>query len=418
LTVITSTTVVVSAPAGLWSSPDLLRRVKQYARRPAVDTSVTDDMWYDFMTEAEVEVFSDLFSRFPQAQYSAPQLLVTTDGGYTYTFGDDADGDPVYPMGYAQIFPDLRSIPDSPLIFGEDYELEGYLLRIPGNRTRTFSAGPYARFVSRPDVAIADDVNPLLWPKEARMLLVWKALESWASRPGSGADPTYYERQYDLTLTKELTKLATAYNRSAGDSSSAGGHAGICTSRGLNVLMARTDRLLQLEDGPFNRMIDSLAPTARQEGAYQLGENVYPEDPEVGEAIVGRPGMRPMGAQLSVFPKFVQGIIQFPHNTLETTVAIAGGEIFTFDWTTRLWTKQVTTANLTTAGATLSGVPLQVGLLVVTSKLLISDGTNTPILWDGSAGAASITVLTNCPALYGQPTLHQSRVFGIKASTR
>jgi hypothetical protein len=122
-----------------------------------------------------------------------------------------------------------------------------------------------------------------------------------------------------------------------------------------------------------------------------------------------------MGAQLSVFPKFVQGIIQFPHNTLETTVAIAGGEIFTFDWTTRLWTKQVTTANLTTAGATLSGVPLQVGLLVVTSKLLISDGTNTPILWDGSAGAASITVLTNCPALYGQPTLHQSRVFGIKA---
>lgn len=180
--------------------------------------------------------------------------------------------------------------------------------------------------------------------------------------------------------------------------------------------MAATDKLLLLEDGPYTRMIDSLAPTARQEGAYQLGLNVYPEDGDLGEAIVGRPGTRPMGAQLAAFPGFVQGIIQFPHSGVETTVAIAGGEIFTYNWTTAVWTKVVTTANLTTATATLSSVPQQLGLLVVTNKLLISDGTNTPILWDGASGAGGITVLTSCPALYGQPTLHQSRVFGIKAS--
>lgn len=215
MSVVTSTTVVISSSPLLWSSPDLLRRVKQYSRRPTTDTSVTDEMWYDFMTEAQVEVFSDLFTRFPAMQYSAPYLLTSSDGGYTYDFGLDADGDPIYPMGNTEVFPDLRSIPDSPLVFGEDYELEGYVLRIPGNRTRLFASGPYARFVARPDVAITDVANPLLYPKEARMLLVWKALQSWASRPGSGADPGYYERQYTAALDKELLKAATAYNHNA-----------------------------------------------------------------------------------------------------------------------------------------------------------------------------------------------------------
>lgn len=212
MSVITSTTVVVSATPLLWSSPDLLRRLKQYARRPAIDQAVPDEMWYDHLTEAQVEVFSDLFTRFPAMQYSAPYLLTTSDGGYTYDFGLDADGDPIYPMGHTEVFPNLQSIPDSPLIYGEDYELEGYVLRIPGNRSRTFAAGPYARFVTRPDVAISDEANPLLFPKEARMLLVWKALQSWASRPGSGADPTYYAVQYDKALQKELLKAATQYN--------------------------------------------------------------------------------------------------------------------------------------------------------------------------------------------------------------
>jgi hypothetical protein len=217
MSVQTTTVVTISANAGLWSSPDLLRRVKQYARRPATDTSVTDDMWYDFMTEAQVEVFDDLFSRFPQAQWGAPSLLQTLDGGYTYQFNDDPDGDPSYPMGMTEVYPDLRSIPDSPLIYGEDYELEGYLIRIPGNRSRTFADGPYARFVSRPDQAITEDLNPALFPKEARMLLVWKALESWASRPGSGADPTYYMAKYAQALDKELLKFATQWNQAQGN---------------------------------------------------------------------------------------------------------------------------------------------------------------------------------------------------------
>ena len=212
MTVITTTTVEISDAIELWGSADLVRRCKQYARRPATDMAVDDDMWFDWLTEAQAQVFHDLFSRYPQLQTSAAVLMTSSDGGYTYTFGTDVDGEPLYPMGFAQIFPDLRSIPDSPLMAGVDYEVEGYLIRIPGGRPRSFAAGPYARFVTMPDQAISLDANPLLFPKEARMLLVWKALQSWASRPGSGATPVYYEKEYEVALVRIWTKLATTFN--------------------------------------------------------------------------------------------------------------------------------------------------------------------------------------------------------------
>jgi hypothetical protein len=212
MTVLTSITIDISSATELWSSPDLLRRCKQHARRPATDTSVTDDIWYDWMTEAQTEVFHDLFSRYPALQTSAAILMTSSDGGYTYTFGTDIDGDPLFPMGFAEIFPNLRSIPDSPLVPGSDYEVEGYLIRIPNGRTRTFADGPYARFVTMPDQAVNDDTNPLLYPKEARILLVWKALASWARRSGSGADPNVYEAKYQEGLNRLWIKLATTFN--------------------------------------------------------------------------------------------------------------------------------------------------------------------------------------------------------------
>jgi hypothetical protein len=64
-----------------------------------------------------------------------------------------------------------------------------------------------------PDLPIDDEEQPLFFPKDARMLLVWKALESWASRPGSGADPAQYAAKYEQALSQHYTRLATAYNR-------------------------------------------------------------------------------------------------------------------------------------------------------------------------------------------------------------
>jgi hypothetical protein len=64
-----------------------------------------------------------------------------------------------------------------------------------------------------PDSPVDEVADPLFFPKDARMLLVWKALESWASRPGSGADPAQYAAKYEQALSQHYTRLATAYNR-------------------------------------------------------------------------------------------------------------------------------------------------------------------------------------------------------------
>jgi hypothetical protein len=199
----------------LYDTADLLRRCKNLSRRPATDQAMTDTKWYDFLTEAQQEAYPDIFSRFPDYGYSTPVLLTSTDGGKTYTFGLDqgVSGDPIRPTGHTEIYPNLSAIPDSPLTPGADFLIEGGLIRMPGNRTRLFPNGPYARFVADPAVAISAAQEPLLQPKMARMLLVYKALEQWASRRGSGANPSYWEGKYDKYLEKVFLSLATAYNR-------------------------------------------------------------------------------------------------------------------------------------------------------------------------------------------------------------
>ncbi len=197
----------------LFDSADLLARLKRLARRPPTDQAMSDSHWFAFLTEAQSEVYPEIFSRFPDLAYGAPVLLTTTDSGKTYGFGTDATAGAVYPMGHVEVYPNLAAIPNSPMSPGEDFMIEGSKIRIPNNRTRTFSAGPYARLVATPDTAISASVEPVLFPKHARMLLVYKALEQWASRPGSGAKPEYYEGKYSKLLNKLFLEFATQYNR-------------------------------------------------------------------------------------------------------------------------------------------------------------------------------------------------------------
>lgn len=209
----------------LWDAADLLDRCRRHARRPVSDQAMPDANWYAFLTEAQPEAHGDLVSRFPDLAYTAPALLVSADGGYTYGFGNDADGDAARPMGHAEIYPNLQSIPDNPLTPGDDFLYEGALIRMLSNRTRLFSAGPYARMALAPDTPVSATSPPVLQPKPARVLLMWKALESWAARPGSGADPDYYAKRYDAALAKVWTDLATAYNRMGAQAAGAGGGA-------------------------------------------------------------------------------------------------------------------------------------------------------------------------------------------------
>jgi hypothetical protein len=178
--------------------------------------------------------------------------------------------------------------------------------------------------------------------------------------------------------------------------------------------MARTDRVVLLEDGPWTEMVDAKSPAARKEGAYRYGQNVYPLDPALGDELVGRPGVRLLGARLTETGAHIQGIFQFSQPLTEMTVVVAGGRLFTIDWLTEAWTERVTAADLLTAGIVFNDVVTKVAFLIVSDQLMISDGYNAPFLWDGSAGSAGLTPMTNCPPLLGQPTMYESRVFGIK----
>lgn len=198
-----------------YDSSDLLARAKRYARRPATDESYDDVAWYASLTESQGEAIAFIVTRAPDAQYGDPVLLTTSDGGYTYKFGTDPDGDPEFPLGHCEIYASKNNIPEEPLEPVVDFLLEGTKIRIPGNRTRAFAdGGPYARFVLLPRKINATN-QPTLVPKTARMIIVYGAVERWASRPGSGADPTYWEKRKKEEMGAALLLYRTQYNMQA-----------------------------------------------------------------------------------------------------------------------------------------------------------------------------------------------------------
>lgn len=152
---------------------------------------------YQLLTEAQEEVYTDLAQHAPHALMGAPTLLTSTDGGVTYTFGTDGDGDPVSPLAvevYAQV--DGRTL--YACTYGNavgDFVIEGTRIRGPGNRSRIYSVGPFARFITPPG-PISASAPPTLSPKRLRKLLVLKALIKYANIDGR-RDPRPYEEEYD-----------------------------------------------------------------------------------------------------------------------------------------------------------------------------------------------------------------------------
>lgn len=188
-------------------------------------------------------------------------------------------------------------------------------------------------------------------------------------------------------------------------------------ARESGTLVAVTDRALPgLEDGPWRSLADS---GVYQAGKLRVAQNIYPLDPEVGEGYVGRPGWYQLGATLAGQS---QGFFQFKAAGIgELSIAVAAGTVYRMLPGSGVWTLAVTPANFVTAGAALSTTATIAFLLVFSGgfpRLMLSDGGNVPVLWDGGIGAGTITPMTNCPALYGQPTMYEARVFGIKAADR
>lgn len=194
-----------------FDSADLLAQFALYANRPTTDEALTDAQKYRFLSDAQQEVLAELATIAPKSQMQAPVLLTTADGGVTYTFGTDVDGNNIFPLAcevYARV--DGRELYASSWERGGDFVIEGDRIRSPGNRAITYSAGPYARFV-RADAQLSASSAPVLKPVMARKLILFRALLKWAS-VGGRIDPGPWREEYDRTWSQWLPAFRTQFS--------------------------------------------------------------------------------------------------------------------------------------------------------------------------------------------------------------
>lgn len=212
----------------LYDSADLLARSQRLLNRPSTDESLASADWYAFLGEGQQRVTGLIAVQCPEAMYGAPVKLTTSDSGLTYTFGtDSATGQNVSPIGHIE----LRESPTGAMILPAsawDNTTLGYLfesdtIRWPGQKTRTFSDGPYARFITMPGLLNATNA-PTLKPVFARELLVYDACERAAVRIGQ--DPSPYAAMFDARWPEILQAITTSFH-GAGVIATQGGGQGL-----------------------------------------------------------------------------------------------------------------------------------------------------------------------------------------------
>ncbi len=189
-------------PSTGWESTDLLTRFNNFAGRPTTD-AITDAQKYQRLSDSQEAVITEVSSVSPNQLYGAPTLMTSSDGGYTYTFGTDGQGYALFPLGRTRIYPSLSAVPDYAWRPGVDYLDEGTKIRIPNNITY---AGPLYWQGITPPAAITAVVQPVIQPPSSRILIVIKAVESFAEeflRNAALADQMRirWEREWPKNIT-------------------------------------------------------------------------------------------------------------------------------------------------------------------------------------------------------------------------
>lgn len=176
----------------LWDRAWMLSEGKALLNRPTSDLGMSNTVWYQFLTTGQAKWYEIIATHAPHVLYGAPELLTTADSGATYTFASTP-----FPGGQIE----LRESRGGPLLTigaewdsGADFTWEGNQLRTPDGRTRTFSAGPYARYVAAP-TAIDASTEPTLKPPAARRLIVLDACAQAAVRMGSHDPATFRDME-------------------------------------------------------------------------------------------------------------------------------------------------------------------------------------------------------------------------------
>ena len=167
----------------------------------------------------------------------------------------------------------------------------------------------------------------------------------------------------------------------------------------------------RLEQRGFRGMRDVLIPGDAQADMPMVIHNMIPLDPEHGGPLATRPPWQKLGTvavgaacQLAYNYRTLAGANRF--------IIIIDGAIYY--WNVSAWAVYITAGQLSGASVTLSTTNSRIFATTIGGKLVISDGTNTPFMYDDT----TVTKLTACPVLYGQPTVYYAKLVGIKAADR
>lgn len=173
-----------------YDSAYLLALFNRLAGRPSSD-SITDASKYQRLAEAQNEIVADIAAiapnvLYPTVTYASIPTLSTSDGGKTFTFGTDANGYAITPLGKATIYTSLNDIPTNPWKEGRDYiALGGTAIQIPNNNT--YSGTLYWRGIS-PPADIDATHQPSLFPEASRELIAIRAVYNFAGEGNRAPD--------------------------------------------------------------------------------------------------------------------------------------------------------------------------------------------------------------------------------------
>lgn len=175
-----------------YDSADCLVRCRAYAELPEDDESMDDAAWYRNLSAAQKKWYGRIAAINPEVLWGAPTLLQSFDGGATYSFGTDADGRAIIPLGQIALYRTEAdaSEPEGPTVYGLrpgiHFRHEGDRVRLSStNPTYLPDSAPWARFITPPS-AIDASADPTLLPIEARELIVLDAVVAWC---GNLRDP-------------------------------------------------------------------------------------------------------------------------------------------------------------------------------------------------------------------------------------
>lgn len=151
-----------------FDSPWCLTKFNDLCGRPSAD-AITDVRKYGWLTEANNELVSAIAAVCPWTLYPTGTIpTLSTADNKIFTFGTDANGSPIAPLGKCGIYTSLSSIPGGPWREGADYLNEGSQIRIPNDGT--YSGTLYYRGITQPADLNATS-NPTLLPEASRQLI-------------------------------------------------------------------------------------------------------------------------------------------------------------------------------------------------------------------------------------------------------